>query len=292
MVETAEYGDSWEMALAMADLVADCARQLSGENGGRKVRILDLATGGNQINPRIINLMSDAGVDFEFVFSDVSPTILKLGYERCLRELAPERCAKVRCVLADSNDLRRRIDPVVLYEAGGRRHVPIAEVLGDTRYEFLRGGYENGSRKETFEDETFDVITGVISYGSMQPGYFDAIGESARVLRKGGWHIALESEVERVRSRLLRTVCTVRRMISRSPAKWPKIVRDTLSALHDARPGHIEEVNRRLSMHMTPTRRMTWCGVWETNERNPDQIIQNGDVTRDTVLAHRKERAG
>jgi len=47
-------------------------------------------------------------------------------------------------------------------------------------------------------DSSIDMVTGVLPYSSMHKDYRLAIQEAARVLKKGGYHIILESQAEKI----------------------------------------------------------------------------------------------
>jgi hypothetical protein len=264
MIKEKIFRDNQELQEAQLTAIVDAANEIYRTNRNKPVRILDLATGPNGFNPLMVRNLVDRGIDYELVLSDVSPTHFRIGYENLEKELSPEELQKVKCVLADSRDFRKDLTEVPLWGEGRK---PLEEVLADPRYQFLHTGYQNGQRAVDFSDGSFDLIIGCIPYGSINTGdYSDAIIESARVLRQGGYHIVDEMHVEKIN---------------------PDIER-TESALKRARVKLIDNIRSKLDTVLRPVAVLSAEYVYRTEERIPEQTMQYGDTVKMSVLVHQK----
>lgn len=264
MLEEIAHRNSQELQDAQLTAIVNAADEIYQAKGNKPVRILDLATGPNGFNPAIVRNLTDSGIDYELVLSDISPTHFKIGYKNLEKELSPEELKKVKCVLADSMDFRRDLTEVPLW-GGGRK--PLEEVLKDSKYQFLQTGYQDGQRIVDFSDGSFDLVIGCIPYGSINTGdYSDAITESARVLRNGGYHIVDEMHVEKIN---------------------PDIER-TDSALQRAKIKSIDVTKSKLDAVLKPVAVSSAVYTYRTEERIPEQTLQDGDTVKMSVLVHQK----
>jgi hypothetical protein len=232
----------------------------------KPLKILDLATGGNGFNSSVIRALVDWNIDYEFVLSDISPTWMIKGYEKLEKELAPQELKKVKCVLADSTDLRKDLTLIPLWDEQITK--PLENILDDPKYySFLRTGYNFGKRNEDFSDKTFDMVIGCGPYGSINKGdYRDAIKESARILKIGGYHVIYEMHVEEINPNIERTE----------------------SALRRAKIKDIDIIKSRLDAIMEPVGWYSATYPYMTEERNPEQSMQYGDMVKRSVLVHKK----
>jgi hypothetical protein len=258
------YKNSDLLRNAQLAAIVNAATETYQLNGNKPIRILDLATGPNGFNPIIINNLSQKGINYELVLSDISPTHFIRGYEKLTRELSEKDLEKVKCVLVDSGDLRRNLKEVPLWGTG---IVKLEDVLKDPKYKFLQTGHKNGTRIIDFSDNTFDLVIGCIPYGSINTrDYSDALMESVRVLRKGGYHIVDEMQVEKIN---------------------PEIER-TKSALQRAKVRFVDNIRTKLDTVLRPIAVYSTTYVYNTEERNPEQTIQAGDTIKLSVLIHQK----
>lgn len=264
MLKERIYRNSRELQDAQSTAIANAANEIYQANGNKPVRILDLATGPNEFNPVIVRKFIDKGIDYELVLSDISPTHFRIGYENLERELSPEELQKVKCVLADSRDFRRDLTEVLLWGEGRKK---LEEVLQDPKYQFLQTGYQDNQRTIDFSDGFFDLVIGCIPYGSINTGdYSDAIIESARVLRTGGYHIVDEMHVEKIN---------------------PSIER-TDFALQRAKIKLIDVIKSKLDAVLRPVAVSSLVYIYRTEERNSEQTLQYGDTVKESVLVHQK----
>jgi len=254
-----DYYTRHEMHL---NAIVQAAREVYNADSQASVRILDLATGPNEFNPFMIQRLSSASLDYELVLSDISPVHLEAGYENIKEEVTSEELSKVKCVLADSRDLRR---PLLSVPMWGKGEGDIEEVL--KTFDFLASGYEKGRRVENFEDESFDLVIGCVPYSSINTGsYGNAIDESVRVLRKGGYHIVVETEVIQINE---------------------GVERDS-DALARAKIRYVEDIAKKLDGLLVPVTILSTKYDLRGGDRNPEQTLQDGDVIRDSVIIHRK----
>lgn len=233
------------------------------------VRILDLATGPNNINPEVVKAMVSRGIDFSLVLSDISPSLFETGYGFVVENVSKSGLASVVCVLADANDLSTDIRKVPVYEKDGTRKIkPIEQVLEE--FQFLSKGYKNSKRIVKFDDSSFDIVTGCLPYTSLQDvtgnkgGYESALSESARVLREDGYHIVEECHVEELNKEAERTQAAMR-----SACKRP-----------------LDKIRKSLDSLMHAKAVFSIMYTYEFDDTEPDEALQNGDLIEDCVLVH------
>lgn len=269
--------------------IIDAAIEIYELNQNKPVKILDLATGPNQFNPKIVKNLINKGIDYELTLSDISPIHFKIGYENLEKELSSEELKKIKCVLADSRDLRKELTLIHLW---GESKKPLEEVLSDPIYQFLQTGYNDGQRIVDFSDESFDLIIGCIPYGSINTGdYSDAIKESARVLKRGGYHIVNESHVEKIQSYGLRAKYTLDEMKKKSFKGKIETLVGSLFGVYRALQKNLPTVYSKLNNVLKPVNMEcdnSFIYTFYTDERIPEQTVQNGDVIKNTVFVHKK----
>lgn len=263
MLDEIVYWDSQELQVAQLTAIINVANEIYQENG-KPVRILDLATGPNGFNPVVVRNLINKGIDYELVLSDISPTHFRIGYDNLERELSAEELKKVKCVLGDSRNFRRDLTDIPLWGEGLK---PLKEILEDSKYQFLQSGYQDGQRIVDFSNDSFDLVIGCIPYGSINTGdYSDAITESARVLRNGGYHIIDEMHVEKINPNIERTD----------------------SALQRSKIKSIDITRSRLDVVLKPVAVSSAIYIYKTEERIPEQTLQYGDTVKMSVLVHQK----
>lgn len=268
MIDETTFESPEEFDKAHLDIIVNVANEIYQLNGNKPVRILDLATGSNNFNPIVLERLISEGIEYEIILSDISPTHLKRGYRNIENALSPEELQKVKCVLADLRDLRKNIEEVPLWRIGKKPLIKsLDEVLKDPEYSFLSTGYKNNERIVPFEDESFDILIGMIPYTSINTGpYKDAIKESVRVLREGGYHIIFEMHAEEIN---------------------PKIER-TPEALERAKIKDIDNIICRLDSVLKPIAVHSIVHPYPTEERIPEQTLQYGDIIKSSILVHKK----
>jgi hypothetical protein len=266
--------------------IVNAASEIYESNGHRPVRILDLATGPNGFNPIIVRNFVRQGIDYELILSDISPTHFRIGFENLERELSPDELRKVRCVLVDARDLQKNLSEVPEWGNGSR---PLEDVLGDPQNMFLQTGYQDGRRAIDFSDGSFDMVIGCIPYRSINTGdYADAIRESARVLRQNGYHIVVEMHVEEVHSYGMRARETWKNMRRQSLREAFTTAMRSLSAITRARTEDVQEIKDKLDTVLTPVALHAETYIFTTNERIPEQTVQDRDLVTRIVLVHQK----
>jgi len=245
--------------------IVNASREIYNSNPSKQVRILDLATGPNDFNPLVIKRLVSGGIDYELTLSDISPTHFVRGYENLKKILSPEDIRKVKCILVDVRDLRADLVVVPLWGEGSNS---VESILLNPKYQFLAGGYEDGKRVEAFEDESFDLILGSIPYSSINTGdYSDAVTESARVLREGGYHIVEEMQIMNVNPRAKRTSHALAR-----------------TNIH-----YIDDIAKQLTDLLLPITVLSMEYGYRTEEQVPEQSLQNGDLVKNSVIIHKKD---
>lgn len=285
MIDEIIYVNDQELQDAQLTKIIDIADEIYQFNEYKPVKILDLATGPNGFNPKVIRGLVSRGIDYELVLSDISPTHFKIGYENLRKKLSTRELQKVKCVLADSRDFRKNLTEVPLWGEGVKS---LEKVLEDLRYEFLQTGYEDNQRAVDFSDNSFDLVIGCIPYGSIGTrDYSNAITESARVLRIGGYHIVDEMHVEEVKSYRLRTWCTLKKMFE-NPREAYGTARRSLSAISRARIKKIQDIKSKLDAVLKPIALFSAVYTYLTEERIPEQTLQYGDTVKRAVLVHQK----
>jgi hypothetical protein len=233
------------------------------------VKILDLATGANEADHEIIKGLVSEKINYEFVCSDISPDpdIYVAGYKILENQLPPRELEKVKFVLADARNLKKQLKKVPLWKEG--KNIPVKKVLQNPECRFLRTGHhEDGRKKVSFGDLSFDLVIGCIPYLSINTGpYDDAISESARVLNRGGYHIVYERGLEKINLKA-----------------QPK--RDVFS-VDQLKKRNLKDMKRILDQHLTPVE-VVWEYPVVLNEAEPGTVLRAGDVVQDFVLVHIK----
>ena len=120
--------------------------------------------------------------------------------------------------------------------------------------------------ERVLSDNSFDMVIGNRPYSRIGD-YQKLAYESARVLRPGGYHIINEIQVE-----------------------WanPKAKMEN-AALERAQRRILREVDGELDKvlsHIYPIYSAIY--FFRTEERNPQQATQNGDVVKDVIMVHRR----
>ncbi|MFC1691328.1 hypothetical protein ACFL0W_04040 [Nanoarchaeota archaeon] len=281
MVIEQPYDNPAEFHQVHLDAVVGATKAIYQSNGQQPVRILDLATGPNEFNPGYVRELRKKGIEYELVLSDISPTVFVIGYENIERE-CPEELANIKCVLADAKELRKDLTKIRVGEEGWKQ---LEEVLDDSRYQFLQSGYENGQRIVDFSDESFDLVMGIIPYGSISSeagDYSTPISESARVLKQGGYHIMNEGPADG-------TLCLyLTHLFGKHNGKSDLTIRERiLSAISGARTKHIDIIKNELDSILRPI--AVHSAIFEQNNDRSilKRIFQNGDL-KEFVFVHQK----
>jgi|GEM_PF-5705311 len=238
------------------------------------VRLLDLATGPNGTNVSIVRELAARGIDYRLLLTDISPKWFKLGYEHLAKNCSPDELERVSCVLADNTNFRREIESVRIWSDFPERKSelrPLADILNDEHWAFLRAGYDCSeskiARRERFEDGSFDLVTGVIPFGSINAwSPRPAINEAARVLAPGGYLVVRELQVEAL--------------------NWPE--RRTFQATLRALGKPLRRYERLLDASLEPVEKYTATYVFPGDERIPEQMVQPGDTVRMTLFVYQK----
>jgi hypothetical protein len=253
-----------EFQEAQLDLIVNSVRHIY-EGNGRPVKILDLATGPNELNPAIVLRLMEGEIDYELVLSDISPQHFKIGHELLRQSIPPEEMRKIKCVLADIRDLTKPVTEVPIWGEGNK---PIEEVLKDKRFSFLSTGYEGARRIVSFEEGSFDMIIGEMPYGSAEIDSFGSVVKNVlKTLREGGYHIVTERQLEKLNPEIPRSERALR--YAREKAI------DLLQAESDKHTGCIAVYSRLF-------------GFFE-EKYEKDRLYQNGDILKESMLAHKKE---
>jgi len=257
------YKDSEDLHMVHIQNIAYAADKIYDHT---PLKILDIATGSNGLNPCIVRTLGDWNINFELVLSDISPTWLSGGYENLENVLTDLELKKVKCVLADSTDLRKNLTDIPLWNLQITK--PLENILDDPHfYRFLRTGYNYGKRNVGFMNNSFDMVIGVCPYENINKAdYSYAIKESARVLKIGGYHIISDMHVEKINPDIERTESALRRANIKSI---------------DITKSKIDEV-------MTPIAWYSAIYQYLTEDRFPEQTLQNGDIVKMSVLIHQK----
>ena len=299
------YQSDKELNAVLVSSIADAAYEMYVSNRNKPVGILDIATGGCSFNVAIIKALNDKGIDYELILSDIFPTLFKIGYERLEKKYSSEELKKIKCVLADARDLRKELneiktiyhkDEVSIQEAAVNPRLQefhiemktLEEVLKDPEFHFLESGYKDGKRIVDFSDGSFDLVIGCLPYGSINKGdYHNAIIESARVLRTGGYHIVCESQCEKVQSYMLRIRLTLVTMFGKPLKRAYEIAKESLSAIFTTRANHIEEVASILNAILSPVAFYSAITMNKSDEKVSYQS-QKGDLMKSAVMVHKK----
>jgi hypothetical protein len=261
MLQETIYNTPEEVKDAQLAAIVDAAGKMYKS---KPIRILDIATGPNGFNHKVIRVLVDKGIDYELILSDASPTHFREGYENLKNNLSTEELKKIKCVLVDSRDLKTELAMIPLY--GEKRMATLGEILENPRYQFLHTGYIGNKRTIDFSDGSFDLIIGCIPYGSIGKDYGNAIIESARILKDRGYHIVNEMHVEKINPDIERTYFSLKRAQYRL----------------------IDDVRSRLDAALKPISTFSAIYKYLTEDRFPEETLQYGDTVKLSALVHQK----
>ncbi|MBN2567722.1 hypothetical protein JXB02_06595 [Candidatus Woesearchaeota archaeon] len=243
---------------AVLDAATRRAREVS-----RPLSILDLATGANGLNPAMIGGLEERGIEYMLVISDVSPKWMADGY-RLIQEQSPASIDRVVAVLADLHNLKEEVTWVQVW---GEKARPIDEVLGEKRFSFLLKGYCGGERIMRFDDRAFDLIIGILPYGSAGITMYEKpVAGVMRLVADGGYHIVVERELVRINSDADRTMAALTFAVAKRNAK----LKEALDSRADLEAWYAREF------------------VLSDQHTAHDQAYQEGDTLKDDLFAHRK----
>ena len=79
MVEEINYESNQKLQAIQLATIVDTASKIYQSNSNKPVKILDLATGPNGFNPKVVRRLVDMSIDYELVLSDISPKHFKIG---------------------------------------------------------------------------------------------------------------------------------------------------------------------------------------------------------------------
>jgi len=239
---------------------------------GQPIQILDLATGPNDFNPRLVERLILEGLDYRLVLTDISPRHLSIGYGNLEAALPKQEMEKIIPVIADCRDLRRNLDVVRI----GGEMVSLDEAVRE--YPFLRRRLESPEDEASdmvhaltrgyFEDAAFDLVIGEIPYSSVGDSSLVA-NEVARLLKPGGYHIISEMQVEWVNPQAKRTP----EALARANRKTIQEVRGELNRV-------LEQVPPIYSL----------IHFFENDEGMPEQAMQKGDIVKHAIMVYKKGR--
>ncbi|MGV8162821.1 MAG: hypothetical protein ACP5N2_05825 [Candidatus Nanoarchaeia archaeon] len=272
--------------------IVQFAEQCSLLNHNEPIKILDLATGPNRFNLKIVQALISHKINYNLILSDISPVHFKIGYEHLNNNLPSQEMNNIICVLADNTDLKKEQQTIPIW---GEGWTSIEKVMQNPKYFFLQTGHNpDGSRKEKFENESFDLIIGAIPYGSIG-NYIPAIKESARILKGNGVHIVEEHQVKEIRSYWPRMKYAALMLINPPRKDVPFLynahyaIFGTLDAIKRAKIKHIDNVTAELNNIMTGIEIYTLKPyIYRTDEKYPDQTIQHGDLVERSIIIHQK----
>lgn len=254
------------------------------------VRILNTTTGFGRYRVDIIKRFEAEGIGYEFVSADISPSLLSKGYEH-LKEELPSESSKVRCVLADARNLEKELKrtPVWgddLYTFEGRKK--IEDILKDPRFEFLLPSYTDGKRNIEFSNESFDMVIEEIPFTS-SGSFTKAPEECVRVLKKGGYSIIMELQVEEIHSYKSRLRGMIKDLFKRFP---PVIYASMLFAggISKAKAKPVDRIKRKMDSLLSPVdffsrvcyndQDKNYVNYWET--------VYTGDKQKTSILVHKR----
>ena len=254
------------LQILQASTILDFVRGLFEVYRRRPMRILDLATGPNILNPLFVQKIR---VPYELVLTDISPTNVVRGYHNLEQVLTQEQLRHVKVVLVDSADLKKTHTRIPLYHDNGpTTFEPLEKVLQDPQFYFLQSGYNGTEPTEQFASESFDLVIGHIPYSSMGC-YNKAIDESVRVLRVGGYHIVREWQV-----------VVINPLVERTDA-----------AMRGARIKYVDDIAERLNARLQLITLSRGTHPYYADYHDPDECVQNGDILKDIIMVHKKEKA-
>ncbi|MFH2028908.1 MAG: methyltransferase domain-containing protein [Nanoarchaeota archaeon] len=257
-----------ELEDAFIDAIVKSAGKISKKSSGL-VRILDIASGDNKSLSPLINGLVEKSIDYEIVLLDTAPYHLHDGYNRLKENIPPKELENIRCVLSDAANLRKKINKFMAYIWPDDLR-EIDDIIEIDMYRFLKQFYRNGDWNVKFEDESFDIVMGNYAYRSIE-NYPAAARECARVLKKGGYHIFREFEIEDINGASPRSEEAMRRM---NEFNELKIIQETKRVLDPIMDPITILSTRIIYPHENPP-----------NKNNPAQV---GDIIRESVLIYQK----
>lgn len=234
----------------LLESIVDECRRIFQDNN-QSVKILDLATGPNAFNPELIRLLNDAEIKYKLFLTDIYEPSIQRGFS----------------ILSD-----------VLDEHGLQGELQNVEYI------------QTDITLQPFASGSFDLIMGVIPYGSINTGnYSQAIQESYRVLSDDSPHIVCENQNDQMRSKLFR-LYNVANAIIENPSMWWEWILSTKNAWEIAsKDNFIQEFSESLSRAGFDIEEVFVRGlVYEGNEQEPDQIVLKNDLIREVVYLARK----
>jgi hypothetical protein len=272
----------------------------------KPVRILDIATGGNGFNPLFLKELSIKGIDYEFVISDITVEIstrlgdtdrnfrfvsgggFMRGYHDIEKSLPESEMRRIIPVFADARNLREELQDINVNRGKGREQIPLEKVLANPDYSFILNGYDGTKRKISFENESFDIVTGVIPFGSTGCHIQEeVVNETVRVLEKGGSLIVEEDMITKLN--YLERVSLLARKILENPAKAPELIKWAIRATQHAKKGYLGDLEARLNKVLSFQEAIEYTDTYKNREEDISQVIQFGDQRRNVVLVYRKE---
>ena len=272
----------------------------------KPVRILDIATGGNGFNPLFLKELSIKGIDYEFVISDITVEIstrlgdtdrnfrfvsgggFMRGYHNIEKSLPESEMRRIIPVFADARNLKEELQDVYVNRGNGPEPVPLEKVLANPDYSFILNGYDGTKRKISFENESFDIVTGVIPFGSTGCHIQEeVVNETVRVLEKGGSLIVEEDMITKLN--YLERVSLLARKILENPAKAPELIKWAIRATQHAKKGYLGDLEARLNKVLSFQEAIEYTDTYKNREEDISQVIQFGDQRRNVVLVYRKE---
>jgi len=272
----------------------------------KPVRILDIATGGNGFNPLFLKELSIKGIDYEFVISDITVEIstrlgdtdrnfrfvsgggFMRGYHNIEKSLPESEMRRIIPVFADARNLKEELQDVYVNRGNGPEPVPLEKVLANQDYSFMLKGYDGTKRRVSFEDESFDIVTGVIPFGSTGCHIQEeVVNETVRVLEKGGSLIVEEDMITKLN--YLERVSLLARKILENPAKAPELIKWAIRATQHAKKGYLGDLEARLNKVLSFQEAIEYTDTYKNREEDISQVIQFGDQRRNVVLVYRKE---
>lgn len=271
----------------------------------RPVRILDIATGGNDFNPLLLQELSKRGIDYKFVMSDVTVEITSQrlisnfmrggfarGYDNIVGVLSSSELQRVIPVFADATDLRKQVDKVFVYKEPIHEQLPLEQILANPEYSFMLKGYDGTKRRVSFEDESFDIVIGIMPFESVEKyeGGKNCIPEVAsevtRVLKKGGLLIVEEDGPSKV-NYFERTKLALRK-IAENPAQTIRLIIETGASIYHARKTNLKELEAALNNFLKFQETIEHPSVCQRHSQDIRAMRHYGEERKDFTLVYQK----
>jgi SAM-dependent methyltransferase len=238
------------------------------KNNSRPLDVIEFAPGENHTTSlKTVAALEANNIPWNLVLADRTPLHLKFGYENLMEILPRKYSDRVKGTLADLTDLKKELDEIQFIGSDIR---PIREVLEDQSYVFLRKskGYEGDKRSVSFEDGSFDLITGSGCLGNLHNhNTEDALKEMSRVTRPNGYVVLAETQVEKLNTKANRTA----------------------DALERAKRRHIEKVVSQLCEQFVPVKHISTNHVYDNDETYIDETRQTGDIMKVSAIFSKKK---